>query len=271
MTTVATFVSWNVHSGNGDFLRQLKRLINRYDPDVLCLQEVPERHLEELKSIYPFMESAIDYHEDHYVGRRLGRSPRSTHYLVILSKFPFENQLTEKHERNGEYTEFAQAAGWHECVEHHGVDVLIEGTLWRILNIHVGFADTYQNKLAQFRRMVDSLTIPNGIILGDANITNSLGRIHLLHFLAHLALFRKWSIGNRIQNKALGDFARVIEQHELHSGFANRITYPGTSLSLDNAFVPQHLASMFSFEVGEERYNSDHLPIIVHLRSDSRL
>lgn len=265
-------VSWNVYSGNGDFIDQLLRLIRRYKPDVLCMQEVPEKYLKQLADIYPYMRYAIDYHEEHYVRSHaqvpayFAMPPRSTHYLVILSKLPFESEFVERHSREEALTEFAQTAGWHECVEHHGVDVHIEGVTWRIINIHVGFADTYQNKLAQFRKIVESLTTPNGIIMGDANITNSLGRADFFHYLAHRAFFRKYSIKDRIQNRALGDFARVVQQHELHSGFANRVTYPGTKLSLDNAFVPQHLASMFAFEIGEEAFNSDHLPLIIRLR-----
>ena len=260
-------MSWNVDDKrDDDFLGELLRLIAEMRPEIICLQEVPERFLEALASApisaqYPNFTFAIDQHKD---GGYLGPScPRTTSYLVILSKreHPFEEVFEYTHGRPKE-TLFSEATGWDECIQHHGVNIKINGKSLRIINVHFGCAATYRDKRKQFRVVTKEHFIPDHtIVCGDFNTTITLEPRHLL-----LHLVGRWfSARDILQARAQRHFAKAAGKHGLQDLFCNTETYIGTGLSLVGILIPKRLVDKIEYWALSETRGSDHAPTFARL------
>ncbi len=154
----------------------LGKLVTKKIPYVIILQEVSPESLEYIKNseicnIYPYQTFAVD----HRIPRRFGFRKAEIAYLVILSRIPFEGKLIKHvHKRTRGRTMLAFAQGIHECVEHHGIDICIKGVMWRIINVHIACADTFENKQKQISEAFGNFNSDGPTIVGgDFNITES--------------------------------------------------------------------------------------------------
>ncbi|MAF59341.1 MAG: endonuclease/exonuclease/phosphatase family protein [Candidatus Pacebacteria bacterium] len=259
---VVTLVSWNAHCDNGN-LEQVNALISKYKPDILCIQETSpalKEHLEGLNE-YPYFTQAVDHHIENYIGEHFGRPPRTSSYLVTVSRIPFIGKpILFEHKKVGVRIGLARLLGWHECIEHHGVDIEIAGKRWRILNIHIAFAETFRNKMRQFREVIGNLN-PDGetIICGDFNITKTPTLVHLPSYLLRL-IHRGHSIQEQMQGEELIYFEQRSFALGLNGGFPKKPTHPTSGLHLDGVLSS---SKNIQIELGDELHGSDHLPLIV--------
>lgn len=256
-------VSWNICCDNGN-PRAINELVENENPDILCLQEVSESLLKQLGLLnkqYPFSTQAVD----HYVDGFLGLFHRKPSYLIILSKIPFEGDgIRYVHKKSGVRTILARVCGWHECVEHQGVDIIIQGTIWRILNIHIGCADKPKRKQMQFERVVQYFNSTGvTIVCGDFNIITTPEPSHLPRYI-----YRKLVKTHSIKDLLVGDiqekFARRFKELGMKDFFRGMVTHPDSGMSLDKILVPIEFTTYCEYSVSSEMYGSDHLPLIVN-------
>ena len=272
--TKTKLVSWNARSTNGD-TKQVERLIEDHDPDILCLQEVSPTLLEYLKRLgntYPFIDCAVDHHEDHYVRRHLpkdywGMPPRTTAHLVILSKLPFQGEPIKFTPRRKTWRSLEFICGWDESKEYHGVDIGVDGGAWRVVNLHMALSDISGSRLEQFAEVMAHFS-HNGhtVVCGDFNTTTTLNLLHLPFFLWRLA-DKNYSIREMLQGSALVAFSKKVTSFRLHNGFRNKVTHPATGLSLDAILVSKGLEKSLQILLGTDLYGSDHLPLVAWLES----
>lgn len=257
-------VSWNADCNNGD-PRQIQSLIEDEDPDVLCLQEVSEALKKQIESpfiteLYPYSTFATD----HQMDGPLGLFDRTPAYLLILSKRPFEGTpFRYTHKRVRDRILLARLRGWHECIEHHGVDISVQGTVIRILNVHIACADTFRNKKKQLGRVIRHFNT-NGlnVVCGDFNITTEPKPKYFARYLFRW-LLRTHSIQELLQGNERKKFSKIVKKVGICDMFCNHITHPASGLSLDKILISARLTDDLDFRMSEKMYGSDHFPLVI--------
>lgn len=257
-------VSWNVCCDNGD-PRGVEQLIAETNPDVLCLQEVSEpikRHIESMGDKYPYVTWAID----HYSHGLLGLSKSVPSYLATLSRFPFEEKpIRFKHRRSKTRIALAYFRGWHECIEHQGINILEKNAKWKILNIHVACADTVANKRAQFKRAVPHRDMSaHTVVCGDLNIIPTPEIKHLAKYLMR-RIVRTQSLRDLPLGHEQKMFAQMFDELGLHDLFKDQVTHPDSGIALDKILIPKTLVSKCSHEMLTETLGSDHRPLTIDI------
>ena len=259
-----TIVSFNVDCDNHD-AKRIQALIDDCNPDILCLQEVSQQLRPRLENLltkrYPYVDVAIDHLADGY----FGLAPERTHsHLMIFSRVPFVNPaLKHVHVPIGNRTLFGYFRGWHECREHHGVDIVVQDTHIRVINLHIACAATPKNKWRQLKHAVRYHIKYHGeaIICGDFNITRKLVFGHAFVYAIRRVLKSRFSMQKMLQGRELPLFARIIAKRNLHDVCGEGITHPISGLELDKILASKSLHAVSRPIFFHKRYGSDHLPL----------
>jgi endonuclease/exonuclease/phosphatase family metal-dependent hydrolase len=237
----------------------------------VCLQEVPEElraHLETtLGNSYPYTDTALDHFSDGLLGLSL---EKKCSYLMILSRVPFVNTVLKYvHRKIGKRTALARIRGWHECLEHHGVDIFVGNMSVRVLNLHIACAATPRNKWRQLRHAMKYHLSHDGetIICGDFNITANPEPKHLPFYCLRRILKPHYSIQELLQERELRIFARIIAKRELHDVCGGHITHPDSGLVLDKILVSNRLREISKPLIFPHTHGSDHFPIGVEINT----
>lgn len=244
--------SWNILYQNKK-LDEAFEFIRSADFDVFCLQEVPARFLERLRTL-PVHLAAIQ--EAEVMTRRI----EDTIYTVTLSRYPIERtqEIPLPKPPRSLFSRFMFLIGiWgfakgarQACV----TDIASPLGPIRIFNLHLSL--TYPELRAEEfeRSMLSHSPRLRAIVCGDFNILES-PQISLLN----------WLLGGRITDMLFWTRERTeIEDrfiaHELTNPLRGMNTHPISRSQLDHILVSRAL-SVEGARVIPERHGSDHHPI----------
>lgn len=247
--------SWNILYKNKQFPRALE-FIRNLDFDVLALQEVPEPFLEELRAL-PF-HIAYDIDADRLFPHGLSRN-----YLVVLSRYPIEHQVSVPMEaypiplRTRAALALLRLIGFTMIANKHGfaVDVAHDSGKIRVFNLHLTLSHPRQRLIEFERAMAERGTLPT-IVCGDFNILESL-RVTSLNWI--LAGKVRDALQHRRERTTIEK--RFIE-HELVNPHRGQITHPFSRSQLDHILVSKHF-TVADARVLPDPVGSDHHPIAV--------
>src|SRR5688572_27920077 len=160
-------ISWNVLTQNENIEKGLDFIFEQ-NPDVICLQELPQNILEKLESSKQWnITSVIDFHH---------LKTNTNSYVAILSKVPVDNTgrfVYFGKKINSIYSNIVYKA-WAKIVEMHEaiyVDINLGNTEYRIVNAHLSCSTNTRNKLSQLEKVLNLRNTPGHTIMcGDFNL-----------------------------------------------------------------------------------------------------
>lgn len=260
--------SWNVWFENKDLDRAFA-FIQENDFDIFCLQEVPRRLLEKLKTLPSFIAYAPEVD-------RLYKGVTETQYIVILSRFPLGNVRPVPLIRYEEFlplrTRLAVRFMTHIGIwgygmgNRHAIVVEVETPvgLLNLCNMHLPLiapkkrAEEFESILA---RTDDSLPT---VVCGDFNILESR-RISILN----------WVLGGMVSDAVLSRRERStmekrFSELKLTNPLLGANTHRFSHSQLDHILVPAH-ATVKNSHVFPDSYGSDHQPIITEIELHASL
>ena len=252
-------LSWNMLFSNAR-LDDALAFIRDSDADVICLQEVPERLLEPLRS--------LPYHLAQEIDVRRATPRTETVYLAILSRFPilaqesfgFPDYFPLLPLRTRAFVRLMRIFDWTRIADRHAfsVDIDVAGTTMRVFNLHLILARPSW-RLEEFERAMTERDprLPT-IVCGDFNVLESR-RIAILNWLTSgtpgdVFFWRR----ERTRMET------AFTAHELTNPLFGRVTHPLSHSQLDHILCSKHFP-VKSAEVSRDRHGSDHCPIIVEL------
>ncbi len=254
--------SWNMLFRNRELERAFD-FIAKSDFDIFCLQEVPENFLARLKTL-PIAVAAVPETD------RLFKKERSTHYGVILSRYPLRSSETiplPYHESNLSlrgrmFAQFMFATRlWAKALgNRHALyaDIETPSGIVRILNLHLPLLTPVlrAEELAHALSYVD-FSHPS-VVCGDFNILEA----------PHITPLN-WLLGGRIGDTVFHrrERARIEERfatHDLRNVLRGTVTHPLSRSQLDHILISRAFR-VKNASVLPDRFGSDHHPICAEL------
>ncbi|GAB4149599.1 MAG: hypothetical protein OHK0017_13860 [Patescibacteria group bacterium] len=244
-------ISWNLKYDNLNQKSDLQELLDEYNPDVLCLQEVSAETIRYLKSL---QDRKIYFCLDLKTGNQLHREV----FLAIVTskdievkhhrKFPIHH-LTRK-------SLFDRLRRLRESIEYHFVDINFGGLDYRVFNVHLEVGAGPKIRVEQFKEILRYFGGQKlNIVCGDFNI----------YARWYLNLFLGWAYGFRLQEYLVNErrtFEKIFSGEQLTNVFRNKVTYPAFRLQLDHILVPQNLKLKDQMVI-RQKHGSDHYPLLV--------
>ncbi len=250
-----SLISWNVCSNNKNQVNYLKKLINKFNPDIICLQEVDISVLKFLENETEFFFiKAIDY-------LTYKKQESAEHYLVLVSKYPIlnsslPNKFSVEHLTRGSLWENLNK--WVESVEFQFADLSVKDKRYKIFNVHLEVASGPNIRLNQLKEAIIRFDKnSNNIICGDLNI---YGKWYINLFVGWLLGFNwnEYLINERIK------FEELFKKNNLINIFKNKVTFPLFKLQLDHILLPKQ-QKIINKKVINRKFGSDHYPLFVEL------
>ncbi|MCX6787130.1 MAG: endonuclease/exonuclease/phosphatase family protein [Candidatus Kaiserbacteria bacterium] len=251
--------SWNIEFRNRELDRAFE-FIAHSDFDIFCLQEVPEKFLEQLKTLPFYIVSAPD------VSQRF-KGTVSTESLVILSRYPMQNTITHT---LPSHTFLPSARGrlFSRCMytiglwstwlgNRHWIETTVTvpelGTI-TICNLRLplmniaGRTEEFETILAARNKNYPTT------ICGDFNILEAL----------HITTLN-WLLGGRVRDmlfyrRERNHFEKLFVENKLTNALHGKVTHPLSQSQLDHILISNSF-SMKNARVIPNRFGSDHHPI----------
>ena len=248
-------LSWNICSGNKNQYEKLGQLLKKYDPDIVCLQEVNldcSSNILEFSKYYSIQ--AIDYYS-------LKKKEKAEHRLVLLSKLPILNKNSENKFSISDLTKISlweKINKWQESFEFQYAQVLYKGKNIKIFNVHFEVGAGPYIRIKQFLKTTEKFNNSgDNFICGDFNIYGKWYKNILIGWAMGFS-FKEMFIDERRR------FQKLFKVHNLKNPFYRKITYPLFALQLDHILVPQSW-EVKKIELIKNRHGSDHRPIMLEV------
>lgn len=250
--------SWNMFFRNRERERAFE-FIAQSDFDIFCLQEVPEDFLARLKTL-PFPVAAAPETD------RLFKKERSTHYGVILSRFPLRARGViplSHHEsdlppRGRMFRQFMFAVRlWAKSLgNRHALyaDIDTPSGIIRVFNLHLPLLNpAARAEEFEYALMHADPSQPT-LVCGDFNILEA----------PHITPLN-WLLGGRAGDAVFHrrERARIEERfasHALQNILRGNVTHPLARSQLDHILASRSL-HVTRASVIPDRFGSDHHPI----------
>lgn len=248
-------LSWNICSDNKQQSQKLKQLLEKYDPDVVCLQEVNLECSDSIKEYHDYhIIQAIDYYS-------LKKKEKAEHRLVLLSKLPILNKDTENKFSISDLTKISlweRINKWQESFEFQYAELAYQGQNIKIFNVHFEVGAGPYIRFKQFLKTTEKFN-DNGhnVICGDFNIYGKWYKNIIIGWAMGFS-FKEMFIDERRR------FQKLFRAHHLQNPFYRKITYPMFALQLDHILVPQGW-QIKKVDLIKNRFGSDHRPIMLEL------
>lgn len=228
-----------------------------YNPDVLCLQEVPTLALEKLRS----QETYSIAHTHDFINQREGKNC----YISTLSKDGFQKteEITyfDKSIKSLLNNFFYKKLGKNEEM-HKGLltDFRFNNKEIRLINVRLSCATGPTNRIEQFKNVLKHLDKNKvNMVCGDLNIVDSIP-FNVVTGWARGFKKREWLIDER----------KLFEEKCMEYGLTNifrgitTVILPFPLLQLDHILVPKGI-KVKNKEVSKHTYGSDHRMLMVDL------
>ncbi|HUZ57569.1 MAG TPA: endonuclease/exonuclease/phosphatase family protein [Hanamia sp.] len=265
-------MSWNVelfnilhYKDHPENKQKMIDLINKYDPDVACFQEMVAGENKKAINYFPDIEKKLKFNDYLYSYRVIDDFDRYHHYgIIVFSKFPILRKQTLVNNPNSYNSTF------------QFIDVLVGTDTFRIFNIHLQSLKFSKTNLSY----LDSGNVPRqGNIAESKNIISKI-KLGILKRSSQ-ALFVKGEMNNSPYPVIVcGDFNDVPDSYAyetigkgLKNAFAERgsgisRTYSSISptLRIDNIFTDKKFKIIQFTRI--RKLLSDHFPIVADIRFD---
>lgn len=172
-------ITWNVNNANL-YLKRLLTLIDENNPDVLCLQEVPENFLDKIYSKTEYSWVTI------YDSK--SNKPNKSMYILIGSKYKIINKghkyLTEGNKSFLSSIYYVKFTFREEYIGINYIDIEINNKPYRIVTFRMSTAIGPTDRLKHMETVFNEIVIPGRtIIAGDFNVFKNPVFIWLFGFL----------------------------------------------------------------------------------------
>jgi|SRR3989344_5497655 len=248
--------SWNVYYHNKK-IELMLNFIKNLDFDVLCLQEVPENLLGNLR--------ALPYQTVHAIDLEfISKEKSCAVYHVILSRFPIRTSGAVPPVRVvlpwRTYTILKFRSGWTDIINREFLyaDVETPTGVLRIFSVHLALSRPRdrKNEFELIRQNIPK-EFP-AIIAGDFNI---------LEF-APIKIFN-WLFGSPITHALpwydeRSEFEICFEKFCFQNPLRGQKTHNLSRSQLDHILVPND-AKVLKAEIIKETYGSDHHPVFIEV------
>ncbi|HSV12180.1 MAG TPA: endonuclease/exonuclease/phosphatase family protein [Hanamia sp.] len=268
-------MSWNVelfnilhYKDHPENKQKIIDLINKYDPDIACLQEMVAGENKKAINYFPDIEKALKFSDYLYSYSVKDNFDRYHHFgIIIFSKFPILRKQTLINNPNSYNSTF------------QFVDILAGKDTFRIFNVHLQSLKFSQTNL----NYLDSGKVPEqGNIFESKNIISKI----------KLGVLKRASQANFIKDElnhspypviVCGDFNDVPVSYayetigkglrnafvERGSGISRTFSSISPTLRIDNIFTDKQFKIMQFIRI--KNLLSDHFPIIADVKFDSTL
>jgi endonuclease/exonuclease/phosphatase family metal-dependent hydrolase len=241
-------LSWNILKNNKDQISSFNKIVEKENPDILCLQEVNTALLKYLQSINKW----IVYTAKDFLDNR-----GETYYLVTLLKhnfnivhFQIKSTLPVS---NAVITNYYKIKPFREILI---VEFINKNQNYYILNYHLEIACGPGKRIHDFNNGISGLNKNNNIIAcGDFNIFSNF----------FTAILVGWCFGYKFKDYYINErklFEKKFRELNLTNIFKNKITFPLLRLQLDHILVSSNTI-IDSKYVSRKLYNSDHYYITI--------
>ena len=253
-------LNWNIWIDNPSQIVNLKTLIDKYNPEIICIQEANEKTLEFCKLLTEYhFAFCIDFARPiHRIKPSLFNKPSPISYLITLSKYPIlETQIDLLHTQKPN-TFLAKRKGINNPREFQYIDIVKNNKPYRIFNLHLEMAAGSKRRISEFQRALKYYDpTKNNIICGDLNIFAR----------PTLNLLTGWGLGLSIREYFVNErraFQKIFDQYEFSNIFRRRVTYPKFRLQLDHILIPKKF-KIIGKEIPKNLFDSDHRHLVCEI------
>jgi len=245
-------INWNISIHNWNIEKALKNILS-HTPDILCIQELPERGIDYLKKIPGYeLVYCFDNKTD-----KISR----TAFLAILTRYKI---LTTGTYDYGQYalTPLMEKLFGGKQGKSLYVDVDINGKVRRIHTLHLTWPVRPGIRIAEFSRFLDVAKPGNTeLVCGDLNTFGKFKNNFLAYFLFG---YNRQDLFTNEKN-IFKDFFQKFEWQNPFEGTVSP-TWPWrfSRAQLDYILVPQNMIVKNKLLL-KKSYGSDHHPQMVDL------
>lgn len=250
-------INWNISAFNWNIEKAINRILS-HDPDILCIQELPQRGIEYLKEF-------SNYHVAYCVDTE-ARVKSKNVFLAILTKY--EPVTTGNYDYGQDEVSpplvwfVERLLGREKQYKSLYVDVKINGETKRVHNIHLTWAAGPEIRSKEFSRFLEAAKPKKSdLVFGDLNTFGKTTNNILVYML----------FGYRFKDLFTNEkniFKNFFKRYEWQNPFEGTIspTWPWrfSGAQLDYILISKDLV-IENKHLLEESYGSDHRPQILEI------
>jgi|GEM_PF-6760475 len=250
-------INWNISAFNRKAEKALDSILG-YEPDILCLQELPRAAIEYLKK-FP------DYnlvHSPDVEAKQIGKNAD----LAILTKYKITGSGCYEYSQDGARSFFIWCSemvfGRTKQLKSLYADIATPAGIKRVHTLHLSWPVGPETRMKQFSRFLEAAEPEDShIICGDLNIFGNL-RNNILAAALFGYRFRELFVNEKKV------FAKIFESRGWQNPFAGTVssTWPWSlgGAQLDYVLLPK-TAVIKSALLLKETYGSDHRAQILEI------
>lgn len=262
-------LSWNVeqfniqnYKNNPEGKQDMLNLINQYDPDIACLQEVVAGESKAAINYYPDIVKALNFKDNFFAYRLADNFDRYHHFgTIIFSKYPIVNKQFMVNNPDDYNSTFQY------------VDVLVGGDTVRVFNVHLQSLKFSKEN----REYLDSLNLNNASTTKSMNVVEKI-KAGVMKRAVQARFVRDAMDHTPYPKIVCGDFNDVPVSYAydiIGKGLQNAFTEKGAGLSptfigisptlrIDNIFVDSNFTVTQFRRI--KKVLSDHYPIVADIK-----
>ncbi len=249
-------ITWNVRAANKKIMKLVSHALS-FAPDVLCLQEVPQARLDDLKRFGYHVVHSMDF-----IGKR--KESKNSYTCILTKHRPISQKIATLHKTTHRSLMTRIMYSFiRGIIEKHNapiVSIRYGDHIIQIASTRLSCAISMGDRLAGVVALANELdpTVP-AIVCGDFNIVDP----RLLNILSGWT--RGFTLKGYFQNERK-EFERVISQFGLTNIFKNQSTFiiKFPRFQFDHILIPQE-ANVIHQEIGKKLFGSDHRMLLVDI------
>lgn len=249
-------ITWNIRKDNKKAQDAILFALSQ-NPDILCLQEVPQNILEYLRETPGYtVHASYDF---------ISKNPEKHGYTVTLTRLPVSDEREIPYDRNMNQSimnRYLYEKLIHQVEQHNAILITIQTDkgLLHVVNTRLSCAVNTRSRLIEFQNMIERVPsdIPT-IFCGDYNVVDS----QLVNRVTG------WVRGFKRPDYKLNErkeFEKLFNKHNLINIFRGRSTslVNRPLLQFDHILIPKTVVVTHK-ELFKRRYGSDHKMLLVDI------
>lgn len=209
LTIITANVSWKNPAG-----KRIVRKLHRKKADIVCVQEIMHRHVEELKVLGYAVGQAEDYRHEKGMSSYVATGIVSKKSVISLERVRYSEKKVNS--IAGWYI-YGKIAKLHERYEAVLATFRWKGKIYRLVNAHLSIACRPQDRVAQLEVLLRRYADGRTMFCGDFNIVSD----------SIFRLLFGWLLGYRLVDffyDERREVNRLIKQYKLQNIFAHKKT-----------------------------------------------
>jgi endonuclease/exonuclease/phosphatase family metal-dependent hydrolase len=250
-------ITWNISAFNKDIEKALSSILS-YDPDILCIQELPQSGVDYLKQL-------SNYEMVYSLDTEVDISSKNA-FLVILTKYKIIGTGTHEYGKDRISSPFVWCSeklfGRKRENKSLYIDIDTVSGIKRVHTLHLTWPVGPKTRIQQFLNFLDSAKPDKThLILGDLNVFGKIGNNILAYIPFGYALNELFMYEKSI-------FQDLFEKYGWQNPFDGTIssTWPWnlSGAQLDYILIPKDATVKHKY-LFKETYGSDHRPQLLEI------